>query len=194
MSKLYESFYLQFRHEGLPHLSWTIYPAVTQLTTRMLGKWLRWRKHVPSILVHSCQYLLLPETFNLIFRQRILHSTNSVLHSSKFIDLFGNQISMFVKIFLSITRSSLRLLQKDKLSFKITIMLVINHRSLNSKIDVIHERSLIGTKISMTITLRKFLLRLLYSLLFLLRLLVLSLLDDMDIRFCQSEWKEIYFY
>ena len=60
-------------------------------------------------------------------------------------------------------------------------MLVINNRSLNSKADVIHKGSAISTEISMTIALGKFFLCFLNSLLFLLRLLVFSLFNDVDV-------------
>ena len=60
-------------------------------------------------------------------------------------------------------------------------MLVINNGSLNGKADIVHERSAIGTEISMAVALGKFFLCFLYSLLFLLRLLVFGLFNDVDV-------------
>ena len=60
-------------------------------------------------------------------------------------------------------------------------MLVINNGSLNGKADIVHERSAIGTEISMAVALGNFFLCFLYSLLFLLRLLVFGLFNDVDV-------------
>lgn len=92
---------LKFRHEGLTHLFGPVNPTLPRsmysLWTVLLG-----RKEFLSILIHFCQHQFFLETFHLVLRKGSLHATNRILHASKFINFFSDQISVLVEIFLRV--------------------------------------------------------------------------------------------
>ena len=93
---------MQLGHEGLPHLSRPVDPAIPQFAALGPTHGLCRGKHVLSALVHLRQDLLLLEVFDLVFGQGILHATYGVLHASQLVDLLGDELSVLVEVFLRV--------------------------------------------------------------------------------------------
>lgn len=142
---------IKLGHQSLSYGLRSIYPTITTLLGSLFlrDRFAIFLKRIRAVVakVRSSAKIL-----DLIFRQRVFHVADSVLHSSNFIDLLGHTVRVLVVILFFCHFFAYEwLFQVDQLRFQVGIMLVVDHwlrfLQIRSRYSFIAKRLAVGVNI-----------------------------------------------